>query len=515
MELIKDTIKVDDRVDFGKVQTFIESEVVVPDKKDDVYQIIKSEGYISIKKVEVSDSKVTCRGHFNYNIIYLASDKKTISNIDGKIDINEVFEKENASQNMDAMLFAEVEHIDSNIMNERKIKIGTLANVRGSLFKKQRLDIVKDITQIDCVQKSRKEKTYLDIVGIEKGESAVKDSININSDEIDSIISLNPCVKVKDSRVTDNKVIIGGCVEINPLALTNELEIVELDKIGIDFTQFIEMPSACEGMKEEVLVSLGDFNYNFKKSEGTNSNLEIDCTVCCVVKVIDEVNREVLKDAYSPQKVLKFDYKTADVNKLLSSETESFNIRDSIRNSNNSIKIKDIVSSSSSIWVENSYIENEKNIIQGIVKIDILYTPVEGLEPIYKISEEIPFEHEVTIEGLDENCRVFNNVLVEKLEADLNKDEIDLNIKIKRYTEAIIKKVEKFIINGEDLGDYDLSKAPSLIVYLCKEGDTLWDVAKRYNTTEEEIAQINELKLDEPLTKGKCLILEKKVVLFD
>ena len=29
-------------------------------------------------------------------------------------------------------------------MNERKIKVGALINIRGSLFEKQRLDIVKD-----------------------------------------------------------------------------------------------------------------------------------------------------------------------------------------------------------------------------------------------------------------------------------------------------------------------------------------------------------------------------------
>ena len=43
MELIKDIIKVDNRIDFGKFQTFIETEAVVPDKKSDVYEIIKTE----------------------------------------------------------------------------------------------------------------------------------------------------------------------------------------------------------------------------------------------------------------------------------------------------------------------------------------------------------------------------------------------------------------------------------------------------------------------------------------
>ena len=129
---------------------------------------------------------------------------------------------------------------------------------------------------------------------------------------------------------------------------------------------------------------------------------------------------------------------------------------------------------------------------------------------VYRISEEIPFEHDIEIDRLTDTCKVFNTVSIEKIDVDLNRDEIDINMKIKRFIEGIDKKSESFIIKGDDLGIYDLSKAPSIIVYICKEGDSLWNIAKKYNTTEEEIAEVNEIKVDEPLRPGKCLILEKE-----
>ena len=153
MELIKDIIKIDNRMDFGKFQTFIESENVVPDKKLDVYDIVDTMGYIVLRKVEILEGKITCRGSFNYNVIYIADDKSTVSNISGKIEINEVIERDNITSDMEYMLFPEVEHVDCTIMNERKIKVGALINVRGSLFEKQRLDIVKDVSQVEGIQK--------------------------------------------------------------------------------------------------------------------------------------------------------------------------------------------------------------------------------------------------------------------------------------------------------------------------------------------------------------------------
>lgn len=513
MELIKDIIKIDNRVEFGKFQTFIEAEAVVPDKKSDVYEIVKTEGYIAIKKIEVTDGKILCRGSFNYNVLYVTDDKNSVSNVDGKIEINEVIEKENVVQDMEYMLFPEVEHMDCTIMNERKIRVGALMNIRGSLFEKQRLEIVKDVSQVEGIQKHRKEISYQDIVGIEKSESAIRDTITINTEEVQSIISLNPCVKVKESRVADNKVIVGGVLEINPLACTYDGELVELDKVGIEFTQFVEVAGAYDGMVEEVLLLMSDFNYTFKQNEDSATGiLEVDATVNSKVKVTDEATREVLQDAYSPQKIIKFDQKPIQLNKVLSTKSVNFVVRESIRNDNDDIQIKEIVSVCPSISIENAYIENGKSYIQGILKVDMLYVPVEGLKLVYKISEEIPFDHDIEIDDLTDTATVFNTVCIERLEVDLGRDQIDLTIKVKRFIEALDKKSENFIVKGEDQGVYDLSKAPSIIVYICKEGDNLWNIAKKYNTTENEIAELNDIKAEDPIKAGKCLILEKNVV---
>lgn len=513
MELIKDIIKIDSRMDFGKYQTFIESEVVVPDVKSDVYEIVDTQGYIALSKIDVSDGKLVCRGSFNYNVMYIADDKSTLSNVCGRIDINEVIEKDTIVQDMEHMLYPEVEHVDCTIMNERKIRVGALINIKGSLFEKQRLDIVKDVSQVECIQKHRKEIVYQDIVGIEKTESVIRDTIAISSEEVSAIINVAPIVKVKESRIADNKVIIGGVLSISPLACTYDGDIVELDKVNMDFTQFIEVPGAFDGMKEETILSIGDFNYNFKQNAESNTcMLEIECTVCCKVKVTDEVTREVLQDAYSPQKIVKFDHRLINLNKELCTMTENFTIRETLNNDYDNVEIKDIVSVCPSISIENAYIEGNKSIIQGIIKAVVLFVPVEGEKMIYKISEEIPFENDINIENLTDTCSIFNTVCIDRVEADLNRDQIDIVIKVKRFTEAVDKKSESFIIKGEDQGEYDLSKAPSIIVYICKEGDNLWDIAKKYNTTEEEISQVNEIKVDEPIKPGKCLILQKKAL---
>ncbi|MEG1409251.1 MAG: DUF3794 domain-containing protein [Terrisporobacter sp.] len=511
MNLIKDILQVDNRIDFGRFQTFIETEAVVSDKKEDVYEIIKTEGYIAVKKQEVLDGKIILRGNFNYNVIYLTEDKNTISNIEGRIEINEVVEKDNIVADMENMLFYDVEHIDCTVVNERKIRVGALLNIRGSLFEKNTIDIIKDVSQIESVQKHRKEVQYEDIVGIEKSESVIRDTINMSIEDLASIVSIGPKIKLKETRVSDNKVIVGGVLDLNPVAYTYEGELVELDRVGLDFTQFIEVPGVCEGMKEEAMVEIVDLNYVFKRNEETNTGaLEVDCTARAKVKVSEDVTREVLQDAYSPDRNLKFESRNVELNKVINSGSEFFNIRDTIKNNSDDIQIKEIVSVDSNIIVESAFFEGDRNIVEGIVSVDILYTPVEGLRPVYRLTEEIPFTHDIEIDNIRESTNAFNNVTIDRVEFDLNRDQIDVTVKVRRYCEVLDKKKDSFIVKGEDQGPIDLSQRPSITLYIAREGDKLWNIAKKYNTTIDDIAEINEIKADEQLATGQCLIIEKK-----
>ena len=51
---------------------------------------------------------------------------------------------------------------------------------------------------------------------------------------------------------------------------------------------------------------------------------------------------------------------------------------------------------------------------------------------------------------------------------------------------------------------------PGITVYIMKPGDTLWNIAKKFYTTVDEIRQMNGLE-EEELAVGTPLVLVKKV----
>ena len=54
----------------------------------------------------------------------------------------------------------------------------------------------------------------------------------------------------------------------------------------------------------------------------------------------------------------------------------------------------------------------------------------------------------------------------------------------------------------------ELENAPGIVGYIVKEHDTLWDIARRYNTTEESIREDNGMKDGMPRPGERLLIFK-------
>ena len=57
----------------------------------------------------------------------------------------------------------------------------------------------------------------------------------------------------------------------------------------------------------------------------------------------------------------------------------------------------------------------------------------------------------------------------------------------------------------------EVEKRPGIIGYIVRDGDILWDLAKRYNTTVEGIKEVNELESEEIKSGDRILIFKENM----
>ena len=76
------------------------------------------------------------------------------------------------------------------------------------------------------------------------------------------------------------------------------------------------------------------------------------------------------------------------------------------------------------------------------------------------------------------------------------------------------KEVKENMISDlelEKMNMQEVEKCPGVIGYIVKEGDDVWELAKRYHTTMDAICRINELE-DEKLKVGDRILIFKENV---
>ena len=57
----------------------------------------------------------------------------------------------------------------------------------------------------------------------------------------------------------------------------------------------------------------------------------------------------------------------------------------------------------------------------------------------------------------------------------------------------------------------EVEKRPGIVGYIVKDGDDLWNLAKRYSTTVEGIMEVNNLEKEEIKIGDKILIFKENV----
>jgi LysM repeat protein len=82
------------------------------------------------------------------------------------------------------------------------------------------------------------------------------------------------------------------------------------------------------------------------------------------------------------------------------------------------------------------------------------------------------------------------------------------------FNTQVMEEKETEVINHIEFNDMDpgqLSDMASMTVYSVQQGDTLWKIAKRYNTAIDELLAVNEIDHPSKVMAGQKLLILKVV----
>ena len=518
MKLIKENIEYEKMLGESSTNTVVKEEYIIPDTHPDVLEILMVDAKPTIVNSEVLENKIYLEGQIEFDVLYLGKTEEETEacGVSYSSKFTNYIELEGTSFKMVPEAQCNIEHMNCIFINERKISIEGVLELRTQVYDRSNIDIVRDIEGLSDVQ-FLKDSSYVDKVVNNLSVDLTANShmqIQMDKPEIDSILKCDFNLHKKQIKLLEGKMQVEAFVQIAILykgKASKEL-ITLTDDVLI--TEEVEL----EGINSAMNV-FGDYKidgteYNIKEDDlGEKRILDVEALINVDVKIIDTVNIEVIEDAYSPELSLNIEKEVYDIGLIVGSVSTESIVKENVELKEDKLKALEIVNSIGKVIVSEKRLLENKVVVDGIINVFIIYKTENEEKYLSAINEEIPFNTSIDIPGTKIDMNATIKPSIENLETAIEANTIAVKVLVltnctvsSNYKQAFLKDIIE--VEGEKP-----KKSASVIIYLAEAGDTLWKIAKRYNTTVEAIEGINKLENPDKIMPGDKLIIPGRAVM--
>lgn len=503
IETEKDNICINKLVSQKSQDVFIEGDIIVPDIKPDIITPINTSGNVCIYKKEILDGRIKLDGSIETYVIYL-TDENNIRSLNYNLDFTELVEISEVKSNMDCDIKINLKSIECKVLNGRKVSVKCILDVDSKLYSNENIEFIKQINNIEDMQKLNKMTKINSLIGRGNTKAVAKDTLNIGTaDSVLEILKVNFDIINVDSKISYNKVLTKAEGRVKILYLTEDERISSVES-NIPIMGFIDIQNVKEGNLCDIKCNLK--NMIIKSNDVSDHTIYVEIESEFESHIYEEKTIEIVEDIYKPNYNIECNRK--DVNTITDMQyiKRRYNIDTKImleKLGNNQIFDCD-----TNCTIQNVKIMNKKILYEGELILKIIYES-NSSKIDYKI-EKIPFNYEVEDENIIQNKIVETEIIIENQNIIVMSDgninaKIDLNFNIELYKREKIGIIDNITADEKkDNNEY------SIIIYFVKEEDTLWKIAKRFDTTVGEIMEINELE-DDKIMIGQKLFIPRHV----
>ncbi len=518
LDVIKENIEYERLYSISASDAVLKGEYLIPDTHPDVVKILTVEAKPVITNKEVVQERVYVEGQVEYNVIYLAKEDEglgvhTISYSDKFANYIDVA---GAEHRMVCDAESEVEHINSNIINERKVSLECIFSTKCTVYKKDSFEFVKDIEGSGDIEVKKRSEAFDKLVYEKKFDLSTKASVQIGMDkpQIGKIIKINAQLHKKEVRALDGRVQISCYCKLDILyKATDSRELVPLED-----DLFLTKEEDAENVSSSMITD-GDFRvaaseYSIGEDDlGEARTLDIEVLVGGELKVYSKEELEIIEDAYSPARNMELKKDDVDMTVLHGQGSNETIVKDNIEPEDGANEPLQILSSKGDVVsLENKIVDN-KIVIDGIVNVNVMYKTADAENSVANVNSEIPFTTAVDIQDMKSDMKSVVKAWIENLQASIEAHTIAIKAVINASAKVYLQSKKQYISEVEEKEEEVQGKKASITIYSVQKNDTLWDLAKKFNTTIAELLKINDLEGPDSICVNQKLIIPGRALM--
>ncbi len=489
------------RKNIGTMQSVVE--VKLPTNDNDISKVVSVGAKSVIMSNEVIGRDVVITGLVDFQAVYQSVG---LSAVDYSAEFRDKFVS-NDNITGEVILSSNVIDITYSIVGGA-IRVVAIVEIVIDAIDSTDINVLTRV-EGDNVHLSTNELEYYTYLGRCYEKFDVSSELELTG--VTNLLMVTPSVSVYNVVPKENYVSVSGKVCLALCCQTGEgVEALTTDYRTIDF----DWEVVYDGVNDNAIVQsqIGIVSNEIKVSTMVDNGVAIvnvNIPVSYYGYVFGENKIEVIEDLYSEKNYLSV---TCENFKTITS-TNSLFFKDNISGvasiSETSPFIDEVLGvCTNNLVVASSRIDDNNLCIEGVANSTVTYYTKETGD-ITSVQVEMPFSIEKRVENID--CNVVT-ICLENISARSKRGkEIEVSAELNVYVD-IYTTNSKCVITAVVVGDEKNTDECPLYIYLTKPEQTVWDIAKEMNVSQELIVKQNpEVVL--PLKTGDKLVIYKPTVM--
>ncbi len=397
-----------------------------------------------------------------------------------------------------------IKSIECKILNGRKINVKATLQFEMSVYSNENVDIIRQINNIKDVQVLESNLNVNSLVGEGYSKTNAKDTIVIdNIDNLAEILKVDLSIVNKDIKISYNKVLGKADILVKMMYLTedNRIKVVEnkIPVMGFVDVENIDESNICD-MKYKLK------NMLTKPNPVEEHSIYVEIEVELYARVYENKNVNLIEDLYSPSECLGFNQRCVNTMSNKCELKDICKIREKV--------MVPEIQGSEIYDVETKPVILSKNVTKGRV----MYEGELELNFIFASSNtmginvkqmRLPFNFNVDSVEISQNMNIETELEIVNQDFVVGSDgqietKIDLEFKLNMSNTIKINIIDE--VNIDETRDRQIY---SMVIYFVKPGDTLWAIAKRFRSTVQDIARVNNIEDANKIYPGQQLFIPK------
>lgn len=516
MELIQKSIHMDQIKCSASTQVTIEDDINITDVKPDVYQLVMEQGDVDIEEVRAVEDHVHVKGVLKFQVLYISDEEvHHPACMEGSLSFSEQVYMDGVSASDSVTVKPTLEDLSVGMINSRKLSVQALVDLKLTVEILQDMQAAVALEGEDAVEMQKKTVSALNLAISKKDIFRVREEVELPNGLPNIFCLLWQSCQLKDVtfRMMEEKLSLQG--EISLFFLyegEGEERPVTWYETTIPVNGMVECQGMREGMLEDISCRIGHKEIEVKPDQdGEERKISLDLVLDLDMKLYEELQVEMIADLYGVTKEIEAVRQMGRCKQLVIKNTGKMKASGRFKVAPGLPKMHQLCSSLGEIQVGGVETAPEGLKVTGAIRVCTIYTTDDAEMPYYCLKGAISFSYVLETSEAAQGCQYELEPSLDQLTVSmLDGDEVDAKAVIS-FKGLVCRIHEEPVIADVKVTDLDpekLAALPGIVAYIVKDGDSLWDIGKKYYVPIARMREMNDLSSDEIKTGDKLLVVK-------